>query len=623
MDEQIRELLTYFQTNLRKVDDAAAGLIGAAKATYPMVVVGIGDESRELHSKVKQQLLKVWPPYRDHLLFLQTAGNADQMTFSELDSEHSLSEDDVQQRMSSLFEESHYFKNYTKLLVFFILDTTECADSVDLQMCLAQMRQCEKVFCFDNASNVLLLTLNERIGKKESAARLRREYSDLYFKEETARDIVPCTYIVSNKNAVGSFMPGMNSYFHQIFTDIILLCNSSDPYISSNMLHSGVKTVGFNTQEKPVEEMAKASLSALLKKINDLCSRPSGEEIGFSGQNAIALRKRLGIREDGTFQLLDSYVESVQNYLPTNDIIEAFPRRTCNDLDLYTLSVSKMEEETFGAWGCYIEKIASKIEQDISSGFWQNDSFEDVYLKYLQNEFTRGELIWMKSNIEEIAELLNYAPDTNGTKNVIDSLKVELGARVFRNTGIRDAILEVISTAGQQASQFTGLWRELANSASVIVEEPDTVTFFDNKVQQYVDTHQQQILSQFQLLNDQEELIQFLYGEIRSLIKSDPIFTAPFHEVLLKLAALKNPTQALQAIANQLCGAQVKVWLAANGTSLDAPVQRALLMQEGTDLYDSLHRTLSDQEYYYYDTDVNESADALDIYILTAMQLMI
>ena len=79
--------------------------------------------------------------------------------------------------------------------------------------------------------------------------------------------------------------------------------------------------------------------------------------------------------------------------------------------------------------------------REIISGLQQEESFQDTYTRYLQTEFSRNELIWMVKNPEELRGLLEQEPVFSGSGNVIDSLKKELAARVFQNSGIRELIV--------------------------------------------------------------------------------------------------------------------------------------------------------------------------------------
>lgn len=624
MDERIKELLKYFQDYLQDTDRISAGLLGAAKATYPMMVVSLGKETgEELGLRLKRQLLKMWPPYKESLLFLTAEGAGEEIQFSMVESENQISHEEVQNQVSGLFEETTYFQNYNRLLVFYLLDTSVLKGDVDIKAYLDMIKSCEAVFSFPWQSNVFFLTINEKIGNEEQAAGIRNDYAKLYFQTGEAREVVPCTYLVSNKNTMGSFMPRQDNYFDRIFTDIILLCNSRDTYVSSNMLHGDLKTVGYTTQAKPVEDIAKASVSSLLKKISDLQNKRKPDDSQLTGENSDELLARLGIRKDGTFYMLEPYIASASRYFPVQEELDAFPRRTCDDLDLFTLSFDEVEKETFGAWGCYIESIISRVEQEIISGFRQEDSFQDTYQKYLQTEFSRGELIWMSKNPEEIRALLDQDYKSYGKGNVIDSLREELLSGIYQNAGIKDIIVDTIVRAGEQASGFMHMWDEMVNTESVIVSMNDIVPFYDQKVQQYIDRNAERIIKEFQTISDWQGLKEFLCGEIRSLIKSDPVFRAPFEDELIERVNRKDPSLALKAISDHLCGNNVRIWLASNGASLDNPVQMSLLMQDETALYRSLHETLPDEKYFYYDTDINESADALNIYVVNEIQLLV
>jgi hypothetical protein len=78
MDERIEELLNYFKEYMLDMDKEASGLLGEAKATYPLLVVNLGQNSDyEMGHALKEQLLKIWPAYKEKLLFLQALGSAE------------------------------------------------------------------------------------------------------------------------------------------------------------------------------------------------------------------------------------------------------------------------------------------------------------------------------------------------------------------------------------------------------------------------------------------------------------------------------------------------------------------------------------------------------------------
>ena len=90
------------------------------------------------------------------------------------------------------------------------------------------------------------------------------------------------------------------------------------------------------------------------------------------------------------------------------------------------------------------------------------------------------------------------------------------------------------------------MWDELVSTESILVGQGDLVPFYDQKVQKYIDRNAERIAGDFQMISTVQELKEFLYGEIRSLIKSDPIFRAPFEKELLERANQKDAVQALK-----------------------------------------------------------------------------
>lgn len=619
MDNRIERLIEYFESCLKHSDGTQAGLLGHRRASSPMAVICLGKNTmNSIGPTVRESLLRYWPPYRDVLLFAGIEGE-EEMHFTSLDGASSLSEKEMQERVSGLFEESPYFGDYTRLLVFYLLDTEGIEDEAQLASCLKMVSYAKRILEFNNQNSVLCMTLNERIGHDTSAAKIRNALVSLYAEGGAGQETVPCTYVVSNCNTNGSFMP-KEGYFGRIFADLMILANGSDPYISANLIHAGVKTVGFASRQKPADDIAKACVSQLLKKMGAMQSL---RQSGTSGSNASdALLARLGIREDGTFCMLDSYVDNAARSFPAAESLEAFPRRTCEDLDLGTLSAREIDEETFGAWSAYIGGIVTRIEEEIVLDFNRGGNFAESYTAYLKEHYSRAELIWLSEHPDEVESVLSreYTVPRNGS--ALDSLRTELAAGLLKNDSVQQAILKVIAAAGEDAKQFASMWNELVNTQSVLIREDDILTFYEQKVQSYIDHQGERIAKEFQEIAGVEELWEFLCGEIRQLINSDPIFKASFEDELISRAGFKEPAEALRQISEQLTGDNIKIWLKSSGSALGNPEQLALLLKSGTRLDRTLRSSLPNAEqYYFHDTDVEEAADALNIYRLDAYQL--
>ncbi len=621
MDNRMRELLEDFQEKMIDNDQVSQGMLGRTEANYPMAVVCLGTHTAEtLGEKIQKQILSIWPAYKNALLFLDADNKGEELRIKEMGREEVLTLEEVQDKVSALFEENGYFKNYTRLQVFYIWNTVG-SSAEEFSEKLELIEKMEKVLAFPNQVPVFCVALDERIGKEAKAAALRNQMADL-LENGQLDQTVPCVYLVGNKNSMGSLMP-KEDYFGAVFADLVVLADGADPYVSSTVIHSGIKTVGYATVQKPSEDIAKASVFSLLKQMSELRNMKKIASEHLEAEEIAGLAERLGIQKDGKFFMIDPYIDAAEKEFPTSEVLNAFPRRSCEDLDLEELTAEEVDEQTFGAWSSYIQTIVSKIESEIVSGFQRENDFQETFLNYLLETFSRAELIWLSANTEEIESYLQKDYTKHNRQKVIDSLKEEVAVKVSQNEAVREAILDVIRTAGENAREFMNMWNELVTTETMMLKQQDIAPFYEQKVQNYIDLNGERIAKEFQKICSGKELMDFLKKEISGLIKGDKIFKASFEDELIQRLGQKDPATALRTISDQLTGSNVKIWLSSSGSALDAPIQLTLLVKAGTALESTIQASLNSDLYYSYDTRTGETADALNIYQLEAMHLRV
>lgn len=619
MDNRMRELLEDFQEKMIDNDQVSQGMLGRTEANYPMAVVCLGTHTAEtLGEKIQKQILKIWPAYKNVLLFLNAACEDGELQIKEMGEKAVLTQEEVQDRVSSLFEENGYFKNYTRLQVFYIWNTVGSPAEEELFEKIDLIEKMKKVLAFPNQVPIFCVALDERIGKEVKAAALRNQMADL-LENGQLDQTAPCVYLVGNKNSMGSLMP-KEDYFGAVFADLMVLANGADPYVSSTVIHSGIKTVGYATVEKPSDDIAKVSVFSLLKQMSELRNMKKIASEHLEAEEIAEIAERLGIRKDGKFLMIDPYVDAAEKEFPTSEVLNAFPRRSCEDLDLEELTAEEVDEQTFGAWSCYIQTIVSKIESEIVSGFQRENDFQETFLNYLLENFSRAELIWLSANTEEIEGYLQKDYTKHNRQKVIDSLKEEVAVKVSQNKAVREAIIDVIRAAGENAREFMNMWNELVTNETMMLKQQDIAPFYEQKVQNYIDLNGERIAKEFQKICSEKELMEFLKKEISGLIKGDKIFKASFEDELIQRLGQKDPATALRTISDQLTGSNVKIWLSSSGSALDAPIQLTLLVKAGTALENTIKASLN-SDHCCYNTRTGETADALNIYQLEVMHL--
>lgn len=241
--------------------------------------------------------------------------------------------------------------------------------------------------------------------------------------------------------------------------------------------------------------------------------------------------------------------------------------------------------------------------------------WREAYSKTISDNFSIGELIWMKDHLDEIRNLLKNARQPSPEKKVLSAAKSQLRFLLSSNPSIMNIFVAEIEELGKNAESFLETWQQLLRSRLTLhpVRDENLKKFYERKATVFFDHNGSSIKEQFSHVSNMEELKRFFEDIIDRIIDSDPVFSSAFEEELeSRLNEEAEQKNAKQYIRDILTGAKVPTYFQAN-FNLAQPVVSAILLNIGTPLYRNLSNNLSPTT-YYYNTGSSNAAEALNIY---------
>ena len=159
------------------------------------------------------------------------------------------------------------------------------------------------------------------------------------------------------------------------------------------------------------------------------------------------LSQRLGITREGTVDILNTFVQNIViPKLPNSSQLILFPRKDINYREyIEGLSFKEFNDLTMDAWNSYLSKIITEAKGRINSEQKQNWSKE--YSKYLHNNFTIRELIYLNDHIESVKKLFGPNVVISESLDVLTYAKAKLKYRFSSYTDLVEIFISVISSA--------------------------------------------------------------------------------------------------------------------------------------------------------------------------------
>lgn len=616
---QVNDFILSFAQKLRQASGEDIQSFSGSRPKYPMAVVYLGKKSAGIHEKLRDMLVRIWPPFREELCFL---GVGDDQRFFLIEGEEAggeMEEPQLRTEINRLFGLSTHFLDRNRMMVYYVLDTTEISSEEEMKKWEEIISWIKEELKAEGQMSMLLVLLNEDFEHVDQARAVKNEIGESVYGSPRTMP-ADSVFLVSNRRNDNVIISDWYECC-RILANIIALSNGRDADVTNQMFAgNNVKTVSYSLVEKPTQEIAQVVVSSVIRHLNQVKKGNIGV---LADEN---LDKKLGITREGTIKILDEYEEdTLEPMLPTPEELESFPRYT--DDENMVAAVEMTEEEfdilTMNAWSAYLKKIIGKAERKIHEGAKVREEWKKKYRVKLRKAFSPDELIYLADSEMTLRKRFKRVTKAGKSDRVLQAAGNRLKYMLSTNEQLIGFFLECIHEEGLRCKAVVSTWSELVKSLNQLFEIADEnlTEFYERKVQRFFDRNGTEKARQFNRLGSVEELKRFLEEILQEIRESDPIFQAPFEEELqARLDAASDPMDARSYIRSRLTGEEVKTYLRVS-FSLQSTALSAILLKKDTELYQSMVRNLADN-IYYYNTGTSDRAEALVMYQVDVSNLV-
>ena len=138
---QVNDFIQSFAQKLRQTSGEDIQSFAGSRPKYPMAVVYLGKESAGIHEKLKDMLVRIWPPFRDELCFLGV-GQDEKFFFTEgEEAGEEMEETRLRTEINRLFGLSTHFLDRNRMMVYYVLDTTEISSEEEMKKWVEVIRR--------------------------------------------------------------------------------------------------------------------------------------------------------------------------------------------------------------------------------------------------------------------------------------------------------------------------------------------------------------------------------------------------------------------------------------------------------------------------------------------------
>lgn len=622
----VRELVDYFAKDSREACQAAKTGLGKPPH-YPMLVVFLGDEAVQGFPSIYASLSRLWTRYMQEIKFLKIdKGSNGQPVYTQLSKGGTVvslkSENDVMDVLNALFDRNTHFTDYSTLLVYYVLNTSSFERAKDFDQWKGLMDDVRsKALCTNpticlNVVDMLIILLNEDF---------RRHHSEVAneIKDRFVSGTEYSVFLLNNRLRDGRIDSSWeNSY--RIAAILMALSNYQVGDIAAPLFRNNVKAVGYAREEKRFQEIGSTVVDAMVtglersRKGSDWKALQAGED----------LVSRLGVEEDGTFRILNRYIDEkeLMNRLPTEDELELFPRAGQDKyVSLSQLSAQEFDEATMGAWSCMLARLSEEAVRSVLKENWIGK-----YGRELRKEFTVSELASLGKHPGELWEkILPPCREPFMGEYDLEYGRKRLEYDLSSDSGLREALRKELAAQGEEAARMVEAWDNFYQTRGELfpVEDDSIRSYYQGAVDSYFAKDGAERIKEFQTLrkpdekSSEETLWKLLTEILKDITEADDIFQASFEDEINTRIEAVNAGRGNQATVNAV--AQIVNNLTTNVpiycmsvTGLGDPIFSAVLMRSGGTLLKQLPVGI-----YKYDTGDGSMAEALYIYELEKIHL--
>ncbi len=545
---------------------------------YPTNIVFLGEKAMDALPFVTEILEQKWPEYQKEIC---THG--------------------IPSPNQDCFRDSH-FSNKCSLVSYYLLDTTGFRKEVELDCWLKGLRKFMKQTGIKQENHLVVL-LDEVNASREMTKALRKRLLE-YNNNPSAFGNCSSLLLLSNQLDDGTRLSSWESCYH-IMVDFMIMtnCENADIRLQNKKLISA----RYRRLEKPVCTIAGVSLLAMLKNFDDV----------YQPQIPQLTLEQLGMRENGTFTILDSYSEELAKLLPTKEDLKWFAMKDYKEnSDLSQLTWREFSVQSYGVL-LYSLKNDPKLLPDKKC----QEAWKSAYRQQICKGISTATLqsLAEPKEQERLKELFFRQASLDDTKPVLEAAREWL--QLHLSEMARDLFLSVIKDQGEQAMAYVKEWKSLLRETeNLCTQKIDGLdSYYRNKTNDFLLHNAAQYKEILSHTMDVDALCQTLKDAMRQLIAGDSAFTASFEEEWsLRMQTMGRPGQAGEQIFGELTH-ELPSFLP--GVMSTSELLSAVLLKTETSLHESLKNNFP-ASVSFYDTGLDSCVEYIKFFAVNQAYLL-
>ncbi len=483
---------------IKKLNENQQGKTGGNRALYPTIIIFMGEKSRKYLKEIKRTLDDNW----DNAGFLQyinvlkqgegyqsyRATDIEKRNEGEWDTSCSEGfEVSLNKAITEMLEkEDKIFGDKTCTKMEFILDSTETEAEAYYKFFTET-----KTKMLINHLKTMFIMLDQRPTEE---CMERSHYFLRYLVTEKREHTV---YLISNYMKSGTLLGDDRIWQnYRLISNIMLLGgNKGQNIIRSEQLFSGLKTVSYVLLTKPTDEIARASLKALMNRLHSFASEKNKKVLTEK-----EIKGKLKISNiNGIEWAEELYREKILIKLPRENVLEYLPFQKRDDMKEIqkekNLTSELAEHYTMGVWHCFMERNYIQVVKNYFALKENEEYIEELIHSQIQKEFSYFDLLALKN--ETLSEVLKEKyisqlgkRDNDWTKK-LHLLGINESKRIFYDyikELLQKQLIRLSEIAEKYEEGFKQYWEEIKKESDKVGGEEKTIMdFYRKTVNEFVD----------------------------------------------------------------------------------------------------------------------------------------
>ncbi|HEL9636496.1 hypothetical protein [Streptococcus suis] len=591
----ILELKEGLEQQLRQ-ESYKANLGRGENPEFPLYLLFLGEGLENRYESVRQDLLTVWPAFREELHFLQIKIEGEGYSYYHYVNGEmlSISKTELRDLIGSSFDTRQaHFSSFNNLLLYVFLETRQLHNFSEFQTWMHIMGEVKNDFRFvvSNQLTTSLFLLTEPIHQPTQLTNSIRNELVAYVDNQPSLVDFSSVYLLSNVCDNGTIITDLLQIYSAL-SSLIVFTNSQLGI--SQITQRKVKTLSHLKLEKPFAAIAQSILVSFLELVS-----PVWKKLKTDGN--LDWAELFGLQK-GAFRHIENQIGSISNLLPTPEQLEYFPRMDVEDYDpLSRFTARKFESLCMGSGRAYIEElIVDKLGKD------QLEAYGQSYYKEHYPTLTSQQLLAFSRMMDPTLvhqELEKEIIKPSMDLDILTYLQNLFWYQLFNSTLVKTQVIDALTSWTDQILQFQEEFDTLLNSQYQLhaVKDLDVEQYYKKLVENDWSRNSEDNNAGFRKVKSMEEYLAFMQSFISCLFSNNEIFIKSFEEELASRWQ-DRPDYQIADVHNsvyQQFGNQVTPIMMSGAAGTYQMACSALLMKEDTAVANYLKEQFTNSKTYY------------------------